>query len=201
MEGLSKLKISEENKKLLFLSHHKGGAGTKARLMKMLMEEQLGKSSVFLDVDNMSNLNELKNHVKKSKAILLLLSKDYLTRPWVLCELVEAVLNKIPMIAIDLKKDYNYEDAKHLLENLETQLEKRNPGASKVLLTEFPTLSLRDISFHLSTTIPYVLAKQFDTNADEYVMEGMLKSILQAVERSEWQSHKVTREQWDKLHR
>ena len=70
----------------------------------------------------------------RSKALVLLQTKECLTRPWVLLELFEATRQRIPIIPVHLKgAGYDFDEAKAFLDDLETTLEAANPGAKKAI--------------------------------------------------------------------
>ena len=84
-----------------FLSHHKLDAGDAARIFvdnaRRIVQERpdqrkYGKieNLMFLDTNNLKELNNLLTYVRASKNYLLLLSRDTLNRPWVLAELCAA---------------------------------------------------------------------------------------------------------------
>ena len=85
----------------------------------------------FLDSDNLQMLTDLLEHVKESDVLVLLQTKGLLTRPWCLLEIVTAIKNHIPIVAINIRghAPYDYEEGAHLMENLDTQLDSKNPGA------------------------------------------------------------------------
>lgn len=84
----------------VFLSHYKLEAGTEAALVRtelaQLFRGDLTHAAsrlevpVFLDSDNLSNLEDLMEKVRMSHNLVLLLTKNVLSRPWVLLELVTA---------------------------------------------------------------------------------------------------------------
>ena len=72
-----------------FLSHYKLECGTEARLVQMNMRTIIEKApiegssnEVFLDSDDLSDLRNLLEYVKQTKALVLLQSKRVLERPW-----------------------------------------------------------------------------------------------------------------------
>jgi len=99
---------------MVFLSHHKDEAGTEAALMRTemaLMIAQDPNSSfhnfqvpVFLDTEDLTDLQVLQQHVRMSHNIALLLTKDVLTRPWVIVEIVTAVQEGVRVIPVKLEK-------------------------------------------------------------------------------------------------
>jgi hypothetical protein len=185
------------------LSHYKAEAGIIARLLKNEMEQELKRRhenrDVFLDVDNLGNLNALKECVKKSRVLVLLQTKEVLTRPWVITEILTAIENEVPILTVidTTSNSYNFQEISNFLEHFETKLEEANPGASAVLLEQFPHLKLQDMAYLLSTTIPNVLSKKFDGNADAEVIGGMVKSIVNECEKAVLVKPVVDRETWD----
>ena len=64
-----------------FLSHYKVEAATEARWMQQELETALGER-IFLDSDDLNNLSRLQDHVRDSRCLLLLQTRNVLTRPW-----------------------------------------------------------------------------------------------------------------------
>ena len=118
-----------------FLSHYKMEAGGDARRVKDKLVEVLGvpDSEVFLDSDDLMDLRDLLEHVKTSDVLLLFQTKSVLQRPWCLLELYTAIQEGVPIVPLQIAGLTNYEyefaAAQTLLENLEVELEKVNPGA------------------------------------------------------------------------
>jgi len=102
---------------MLFLSHHKEEAGTEAALMRTelaLMTAQDPNSMfhnfqvpVFLDTEDLTDLQVLQKHVRMSHNLALLLTRDVLTRPWVIIEIVTAVQSGVRVIPVMLEKGHN----------------------------------------------------------------------------------------------
>ena len=72
-----------------FLSHYKLECGTEARLVQLQLKPIIEKNpiegsshEVFLDSDDLSDLRNLLEYVKQTKALVLLQSKRVLERPW-----------------------------------------------------------------------------------------------------------------------
>lgn len=91
----------EEKAHLIFISHYKVEAGSTAALMqeaiaRILEDDPLSiakdmEAPVFLDTEDLRDLNDLKRHVLLSHNIVFLLTRGVLTRPWCLLELVTAI--------------------------------------------------------------------------------------------------------------
>ena len=54
----------------------------------------------FLDSDDLSDLRLLLDHVRKSDVLLILQTRNVLTRPWCLLELNAAIEASVPIVAI-----------------------------------------------------------------------------------------------------
>merc|ERR1719291_262439 len=90
-----------------FLCHHKVGCGVGARLMKLELENQLS-SPVFLDSDNLEDLDTLLDTVRcEVRNLVVLLTDQTLSRPWCAGEIGIAFTNRVRMIPVAVD---NYED-------------------------------------------------------------------------------------------
>ena len=91
------------------------------------------EAEVFLDSDDLMDLRDLLEHVETSDVLLLFQTKSVLQRPWCLLELYTAIREGVPIVPLQIAGLTNYEyefaAAQTLLENLEVELEKVNPGA------------------------------------------------------------------------
>lgn len=78
----------------IFLCHHKGGAGSLCRLMK-LMIARYSPTRVFLDCDQLENLDLLFDIVRSStQSVVVVLTRDLLKRVWCAGEITTAWKNK-----------------------------------------------------------------------------------------------------------
>ena len=60
---------------------------------------------------------------------MLLGTKDVLTRPWCLLELDDAARHGVPVVVMTVNgSGYDAQAAEYLIEHLQTELERRNPG-------------------------------------------------------------------------
>lgn len=105
-------KISKEDH-FVFLSHCKSEAGTEAALLRTELESLLGESPaikaafsvpVFLDSDDLMELNGVKAAVKRSHNLAVLLTNGVLSRPWVLIEIVTAVESGVRVLPVQICK-------------------------------------------------------------------------------------------------
>lgn len=87
-----------------FLSHHKGSAGLFARRMKMLLQAATART-IFLDVDNLQDLDSLEFAVRNTSNFVILLTDPYVFRFWCVVEVVNAHLNNIPTILVHVSAD------------------------------------------------------------------------------------------------
>ena len=97
--------------------------------MKDILQPMLG-ARVFLDSDNLKDIRDLFEGVRNSDALLLLATRDVLTRPYVLLELWTAANARIPVIVLVIEGGgFDVRESMTLLENLETALPNRNKDA------------------------------------------------------------------------
>ncbi len=92
----------------VFLCHSKSQSGNLARLLKIrLVAGGLPADSVFIDSDNLRDLNGLFATVRERVANLVALcAKGLLLRPWCLGEIATATLNHIHIIRV-IMQDYS----------------------------------------------------------------------------------------------
>lgn len=100
----------------LFLSHYKLEAGTEASLMRtelhQLIREDMTwahvgsalQTPVFLDSEDLTSLEDLQVRVRKSHNLLLMLTKNVLSRPWVLLEIVTALESGVQVLLVEVEK-------------------------------------------------------------------------------------------------
>jgi len=101
----------------LFLSHYKREAGTEASLMRSELERILQddqhpaatkfNTPIFLDSEDLQNLQDLQQRVKDSHNLVLLLTANVLTRPWVLVEVVTAIREGVQVVPVILHKGFD----------------------------------------------------------------------------------------------
>ncbi|CAE8726190.1 unnamed protein product [Polarella glacialis] len=102
-----------------FLCHHKDGAAVLCRWLKTKMLA-LGSGSVFLDSDELEALADIAEAVKsQSKNLVIVATKETLTRIWCAIEINSAVQNKVPIIFLACS-DFDFLDDQGL-DRLERQ--------------------------------------------------------------------------------
>ena len=88
----------------IFLCHHKGGAGSLCRLLKLLVAKH-SNTEVFLDSDQLEDLDLIFDTIRlKTKSVVVVLTAELLKRMWCAGEIVTAFKNKVctvPLICDD----------------------------------------------------------------------------------------------------
>ena len=86
----------------VFLCHHKDGAGSLARFIKMVITSAT-HARVFLDSDQLEDLELVFDTVRSSTAnLVVLMTAGILTRMWCAGEIVTAARNDVPIIPMEL---------------------------------------------------------------------------------------------------
>jgi len=106
--------VTTSNSHFMFISHCKGESGTEATLICSELEPLLKEkfpaygsmydSLVFVDSEELTNLKDIQSHVSGSSAVVLLLSKSTLMRPWILVELATAVKCNVRVIPVEIRR-------------------------------------------------------------------------------------------------
>jgi hypothetical protein len=150
------------------------------RFLKEKLTEAL-KKEVFLDSDDLRDLRGLLGHVRKSEALVVLQSAGVLTRPWCLLEMYAAIEASVPIIAISMTgKGYDFASAVNLLQNLETSLDKLNPGAADLLRSE--DVDLTKMAFTLSSVLPNIISVPFNSSSSGNAIKAALLDIVDALQ-------------------
>jgi len=180
--------VSNANQHYIFISHHKAGGGTEATLMQEALERIIDNESenpghhmvapVFLDSEDLSDLNDLKSHVRNTMNLVLLLTEEVLKRPWVLVEIVTAYQAGVHIVPVEIykrddKSPFKYPDDKFY--------KKLNNGE---LLTEAENDLIRDEGISvddLEKALRHVFKKialPFSPHKSGNVREAELTDIL-----------------------
>mmetsp|Transcript_34383 Transcript_34383/g.78352 ORF Transcript_34383/g.78352 Transcript_34383/m.78352 type:complete len:1613 (-) Transcript_34383:77-4915(-) len=89
-----------------FLCHHKAGAGAYTRLLKLCLQQESHhklKGQVFVDSDNLDNLDMLFSYVHDdTETLVVLASREIFTRPWCVGEMTVARLHQVKVVLIQM---------------------------------------------------------------------------------------------------
>ena len=167
----------------------------KARHCQAELEGMLG-APVFLDSDDLSDLTKLLDQVEESDILLLFQSRNVLCRPYCLLELYTAVEKGIPIVAMRVRgaNEYQFDEATAFLKHLDTELDRANPGASKLLQKHGVDL---DAAFKLSMAVPNLISIDFNPSGSRNNLKASLFDVAQTMriatpsivddeEKSEW---------------
>ena len=107
----------------------------------------------------------------------------------------KALENAIPILAVSVaSKNYDFADAGELMLHLDTELDKNNPGAAKVL-TE-TGIDLKRAAWMLSTTIPNVISVQFNPSGSQNSIMAALLDLVEGMRAAAPVSPDKTFEDW-----
>ena len=150
---------------------------------------------MFLDSDDLSDLRDLLEHVKASEVLVLLQSGEVLTRPWVLLELYTAVTNDVPIVALHVAdRNYDFHSALDLLEHLDTELDRRNPGAAEMLL-DFG-VDILDVAYRLSETLPNIISGSFNPYASRLGIQAAVMDLVESFDRAKPLPPVTSKQEW-----
>ena len=166
-----------------FLSHFKIQCASEARLLQAELETSFGRRC-FLDSDDLKDLRELTEHVRKSEVLVLIQSSGVLKRPWCLLELVTAIDAGMPIVGVALTSGpyaYDFRAASELLRAL------GEPGQlddDAVALLEGQGVSLDDAARKLSSVIPSMVSIPLDPFASRTVLAATLFDVVEAMKEA-----------------
>jgi len=181
---------------LCFWSHYKTEAGITARLLHEKIEIRcrarqdenpslLSSVKTFIDSDDLKDLRLLLEHVKKSRFLVAILTKKYLTRPWCLAELHAAITYNVPIIPLNvIGGGYDFTEARLFLEKLTPEtfdIANRGPNstdttASSILISL--GIDISQFGKQLSNILPNVIASSFNPLGGGRVMEAEIDTII-----------------------
>jgi len=100
--GIYKKSVPHDKQFLFFICHHKAGAGAFARWLKYRLCHSLNSQGrVFVDSDNLDDLDLLFSYVgEDTKVLVVLCSPEIFTRPWCIGEMTTARLMKVPVVLV-----------------------------------------------------------------------------------------------------
>ena len=183
-----------------FVSHCKAECAMEARFLQTELEQKLGER-VFIDSDDLRDLRELLEHVRRSKVLVCVLSPQFVHRPYCLLEMVTAIDAGIPLVAVAVAKrrnsTYDYAGSENFLMHLDKELD----ASSRALLQANGISSLEDVAWKLSSILPKIISIDFNPSASRNVLNGMVDDICEAMskahplplmERGAWQETRQT---------
>ena len=89
---------------------------------------------------------------------------------------------QIPIAAVSLRgKAYDFAEAQHTLTFLDTELERRNKGASAILVKN--NVQLIDAAYMLSNVIPNLISVEFDASASSNIIQASINDMVAAIDR------------------
>jgi len=122
-----------------FICYNRAESAAEARRIKLWLVKMTG-CAVFLDVDEQVGINDiLQRGVVRSQVLLLLQTKNVLSRPWVLAEVYMAAKHGMPIVPVLIDHDdddagrYDFVESRVFLDNLWRELEIANAGAGREL--------------------------------------------------------------------
>lgn len=165
-----------------FISHYKMEAAMEARFVKMELEHALG-APVFLDSDDLRNLNQLQACVLASQVLVIVQSSGVYKRPYVLLELCTAIAYHIPIVAVQLCGGpfaYDFGDSAEFLMHLDQRL---STSEAKVLRDH--GVSLIDCAWKLSEIIPFVISTRLDPGFSRAVLSAVISDLIEAIRNAQ----------------
>lgn len=175
----------------IFLSHFKEEAGTEAslicdgltRALTDVEHQTVGEFAipVFLDSENLHDLNRLEAHVQKSHNFILMLTPGILKRPWCLLETVIAFRSNATIVPVEVQRKgaaFEYPDDSYY-ERL-SRGEELDDGARNLLSREGIELA------ELVATLRHVfslISKPFSPHKSHAIRQVELAEILKRCQR------------------
>jgi AhpD family alkylhydroperoxidase len=176
----------ESGKYAAFVSHMKAEAAMEARFVQTWLQEKLG-APVFLDSDDLRDLTKLTQHVRDSAVLVLIQSKQVLTRPYCILELLTAIKYGVPIVGLCLTgvtAEYAFPDAHHFLTNLDNTLEHTKDEAVVQLLAEHGWQDLTNVAYLLSSVIPARISIPFHPGASASAINATLEDLCNAMQEA-----------------
>merc|ERR1719160_2436819 len=178
-----------------FISHHQRDSAMEARYLKEQLEGMLGGAEIFLDFDNLQDLQVLLQHVRESDVLVLLLTSEVLLRPWCILEIHAAVSAGVPIVGVTLRgKGYDHGEAHRQLTFLDTELERLNPGALGVLREN--GLDPVDGAYLLANVVPRLVTLEIDPAASRGALQGGLSDLVDRMRGAQPPEVAVPKAEW-----
>ena len=112
---------------------------------------------------------------------MLFQSSKVLERPWCLLELYTAVMEGVPIVALNCAgRGYDFGKSADLLLHLETKLAKLNPSAVKVL--EQHGVDPLHAAHVLSSALPNIISVHLNTSASRVAIKATMVDLVKAMQ-------------------
>jgi len=171
-----------------FLSHYKVEAASDARYLHDSLRKML-RTPVFLDSSSLVDLRLLvKEGLLKSDVLVLMLTKNVLTRPWCLLEVYEAKMRGIPIVLLEIcGGGFDLAEAKVYIAHLADQMGLANPAGLGLLRKELGAQDLSDLQAKLLEVLkdhdpkgasPKNIVK-YNASAGDQALLGTLKDLVE----------------------
>ena len=176
-----------------FLSHFKVEAATEARWLQQELEGLLGRRC-FLDSDDLSDLSRLQDHVRESGCVLLLQTRDVLTRPWCIVELLTAIDSGVPIVGVSIisgQAQYDFARAGEYMSHLDTLLEEEKRAQLGAL-----GVDMVDAAFKLANTLPNIISLPLNMNESRTILSARVSEIVSAMGKAARPALTAERDAW-----
>ena len=141
------------------------------------------------------DLRELLKHVKDSSVLVLFQSSKVLERPWCLLELYTAVMEGVPIVALNCAgKGYDFGKSADLLLHLETELAKLNPSAVQVLKSH--GVDPLHAAHVLSSAIPNIISVHLNTSANRIAIKATMVDLVKGMQAAKPFPVETSLEDW-----
>lgn len=166
-----------------------------ARFLQTELETKM-KEKVFLDSDDLRDLRQLMDHVRESKALILIQSAKVLERPYCLLELVAAIDAGVPIVGVALQgtNAYDFATSSRFLQHLDSYLDQVNPGACQILRDQ--GVEPIDVAHKLSTTLPNIISVQLNTSASRNLLSATMQDIVETLSSAKPVSSPIEKDVW-----
>jgi hypothetical protein len=126
-------------------------------------------------------LRTLRDAVRNSLVLVVVQTKDMLTRPWCLAEIFTAIESNVPIVTVAVEgqgNSFDFQAAQALLQasDFRAALEAQNPGAADEL--ERQGLDPAHMGKTIGQVLPYIISKSFNVSASDRVREAQLGDIM-----------------------
>ena len=160
-----------------FLTCYRPECETEARLCQSELERRL-EAPTFLSSSDDVDLHETLERVRKSDVLLFFQTASVLTRPHCLLELHEAIAAQVPVVAVNVRgrHEYEYGDAAQFLQNLDSEIERRNPGATRLL--QLHEVDPSDLAYELSMVVPNLISIHLDPSGSHNMLQASLLDLV-----------------------